>query len=161
MRGTLRRRTIATQGCSHGKEVVMQPTRWSSFPELEAMERRMRRFFDEIGPAPARLPAADVFETEGDYVFEFEVPGFEEKQLAIQVSDHTLAIKGERDESTEEKGKTFHLRERLATQFERRFELPPDVIGDKVFAEFDAGVLTVHAPKEKATEPRNVTIGAK
>jgi HSP20 family protein len=137
----------------------MQLTRWSPFPEFEAMERRMRRFFDEFGPAPATLPAADVYETEGDYVFELEVPGFEEKQLTVQVSDHTLAVKGERAKSTEEKGKAFHLRERLATQFERRFELPPEVVGDKVFAEFDAGVLTVHAPKEKAAEPRQVAIG--
>jgi HSP20 family protein len=137
----------------------MQLTRWSSFPELDAMERRMRRFFDEFVTAPATLPAADVYETDGDYVFELEVPGFEEKELTIQVSDHTLAVKGERDESSEEEGKTFYFRERLATQFERRFELPPEVLGDKVFAEFDAGVLTVHAPKGKAAEPHEVPIG--
>jgi HSP20 family protein len=139
----------------------MQLTRWSSFPELEMMERRMRRFFDEIGAAPASFPAADVYETDGDYVFELEVPGFEEKQLTVQVSDHTLSIKGERAETTEEEDKTFHLRERLATQFERRFELPPEVPGDKVFAEFASGVLTVHAPKETPLEPRKVAIAAK
>ena len=69
-------------------------------------------------------PAADVYETDGDYVFELEVPGFEEKQLTVKVSDHTLTVRGERAETTEEKGKTFHLPRRLSTQFERRFELP-------------------------------------
>lgn len=138
----------------------MQLTRWSSFPELDSMERRMRRFFD-VGAAPAPLPAADVYETDGDYVFELEVPGFEEQQLTVQVSDHTLSVRGERAKETEEKGKTFHLHERLATQFERRFQLPPEVLGDKVFADFDAGILTVHAPKQQAAEPRKVAIGTK
>jgi HSP20 family protein len=141
-----------------GKEVVMQLVRWSPFPELDAMERRMRRFFDQVGAAPASVPAADVYETNGDYVFEFEVPGFDEKQLTVQVSDRVLSVKGERAETTEEEGTTFHLRERLATQFERRFELPPETLGSKVFAEFKDGVLTVHAPKEAVGEPRTVAI---
>lgn len=139
----------------------MQLIRWSPFPELDVMERRMRRFLEDIGAAPMAPPAADVYETDGDYVFELEVPGFEEKQLTVNVSDHTLTISGERAETTEEKGRTFHLHERLSKQFERRFELPPEALTDKVFADFRAGVLTVHAPKEKATESREVAIAAK
>ena len=139
----------------------MQLIRWSPFPELDVMERRMRRFLEDHGAAPMAPPVADVYETDGDYVFELEVPGFEEKQLTVKVSDHTLTVRGERAETTEEKGKTFHLRERLSTQFERRFELPPEALTDKVFADFTAGVLTVHAPKEKATESREVAIAAK
>jgi HSP20 family protein len=139
----------------------MQLTRWSPFIELDAMERRMRRFFDEFGAASVTLPAADVYETDGDYVVELEVPGFEEKQLTVEVSDHTLSVKGERAEAKEQDEKDFFLRERLATQFVRRFELPPEAVTDKVFAEFEAGVLTVHAPKEAAVEPRAVEITAK
>ena len=138
----------------------MQLVRWSPVAELDAMERRLRRFF-ETGEAPTTLPAVDVYETDGDLVFELEVPGFEEKQLTVEVSDHTLSVKGEREEEKERKEQTFHLRERLATQFERRFVLPPEVLGDKLFAEFDAGVLTVHAPQAKAVEPRPVQITAK
>ena len=139
----------------------MQLIRWSPFPELDVMERRMRRFLEDVGAAPMAPPAADVYETDGDYVFELEVPGFEEKQLTVRVSDHTLTVRGEREDTKEEKGKTFHLHERLSKQFERRFELPPEALTDKVFADFAAGVLTVHAPKEKATESREVAIAAK
>ncbi len=139
----------------------MQLIRWASFPELDAMERRMRRFLEDVGAAPMAPPAADVYETDGDYVYELEVPGFEEKQLTVKVSDHTLTVRGERAETTEEKGKTFHLRERLSKQFERRFELPPEALTDQVFADFTAGVLTVHAPKEEATESHEVAIATK
>ena len=136
----------------------MNLMRWSPFPELDAMERRMRRAFEEIGIAPAPLPAADVFETEGEYVFELEVPGFTKQELAVEVSNHTLTVKGERAEFTEEEGKTYRLHERLAQHFERRFELPSAADTEQVTADFSAGILTVHAAKEATAKPRKVGI---
>ena len=138
----------------------MQLVRWNPFQELDTMERRMRRLFDEAGIVPAPLPAADVYETNGEYVYELEVPGFEEKELAIEVSDHTLTVKGERTEEKQEEGKTFRLQERLASRFERRFELPSEADSGKIAADFKAGVLTVHAPKGKTLEPHKVKIAA-
>ena len=138
----------------------MQLVRWNPSQELDVMERRMRRLFDEAGIIPAPLPAADVYETPGEYVLELEVPGFDEKELAIEVSDHTLTVKGERAEEKEEEGKTFRLQERLAKQFERRFELPAEADSGRVAADFKAGVLTVHAPKAKTSEPHKVEIAA-
>ena len=139
----------------------MQLTRWSLFPELDAMQRPLRHLFDDVGVLSATVPVADVYETDDDYVFELEVPGFEDTQLTVQVSDHTLSIKGEREQAAEQDETTFHLRERFATRFERRFRLPPEVVGDKVFAEYDAGVLSVHAPKGETVEPREVGIVTK
>ena len=125
----------------------------SPFAELDAVERRMRRLFDEFGVVPAPLPPADLYETDGEFVLELEVPGFAESQLDVAVSDRTLVVKGERTEEQEErKGKTFRLQERLARRFERRFELPPSIVVERLGAEFQDGVLTIHAPKsEKAT----------
>ena len=139
----------------------MQLVRWSPFAELDAMERRMRRVFDEAGITPAPLPAADVYETDAEYIFELEVPGFEEEKLSVEVVDHTLTVKGERTEEKEEQGKTFRLQERLAKEFERRFELPLEADAAEIAADFKAGVLTVHAPKAKAAKPRAVAIATK
>ena len=140
----------------------MQIVPWSPFHELDAMERRMRRILDNASFTPASLPAADVYETEGEYVFELEVPGFEQKELAIEVNDHTLTVKGERTEEKQEEGKTFRLHERLANQFERRFALPIETDTDKIAADFTTGVLTVHAPKAPAAaKPRAVAISRK
>ena len=61
--------------------------RWSPFQELDAMERRMRRIFGDIGLVPATLPATDVYETEKEFVLEIEAPGFEEKELTIGKND--------------------------------------------------------------------------
>jgi HSP20 family protein len=141
---------------------AMALVRWNPIQELDTIERRMRRFFDDVGFTPAPLPAADLYETDQEFVVEVEVPGFEEKQLAVEVSDHTLVVKGERvEEKEEEKGKTFRLQERLARQFERRFELPTSVVVDKLDAAFKDGVLTVHAPKTERATPHKVEILAK
>ena len=136
----------------------MTLVRWNPFFELDSMERRMRRLLDEVGVAPIPLPAADVYETEGEFIFELEVPGFEEKELSVEVSDHTLAVKGERTETKDENKKTFRLQERLSKSFERRFELPAEADTGKLAADFGKGVIKVHAPKTKVETPRKIAI---
>jgi len=128
------------------------------FTEFDSMERRMRRLFEEIGFAPTLAPAADVYETDEEFVVELEVPGYEEKELSIEVSDHLLAIKGARAKATEEKTKEFALHERLERKFERRFILPSEADTDHVKAVFSKGVLEVHAQKVQEAKPRKVVI---
>jgi HSP20 family protein len=133
--------------------------KWSPFRELDLMERRMRRLLDDVGFAPALLPAVDVYETEDEFVLELEVPGYEEKELTIEAFDHTLAIAGERSEAEEKSDKVFRLHERLEKHFERRFELPPEADTKHLTAVFENGVLEVHAPKSAQVKPRKIAIG--
>ena len=132
--------------------------KWTPFRELDLMDRRMRRFFEELGVAPARAPAADLYETESEVVVELEVPGFDEKELEIVVSDHVLAVSGEREEEKERTEKTLRLHERLEKRFARRFELPTDVDSEHVTAKYAKGVLTVHVPKTAHEKPRTIEI---
>ena len=134
--------------------------KWTPFRELDAMERRIRRMLGDFGFAPA-LPAADVYETADEFVVELEVPGYEEKELGIEVSDHTVTVTGEREETKEEKEKTFWLQERLERQFERRFELPAEADTEHLQAVFKKGVLELHAPKLQTAKPRKVEISKK
>jgi HSP20 family protein len=138
----------------------MTLVRWSPFQDIETVDRRIRRMFDQVGIVPA-WPAADVYESNGEYIYELEVPGYEEKDLAVMVRDRMLTVRGEKAEKKEEKEKTFYLNERLAKTFERRFELPTEAMTDKVAAEFKQGVLIVHAPKAAEVEPRKIAITAK
>jgi HSP20 family protein len=138
----------------------MALVRWSPFQELDAVERRMRHMFDQVGIAAA-WPATDVYESAGEYVFELEVPGYEEKDLTVEVRDHMLTVRGEKSETKEEKQKTYFVNERLARSFERRFELPAEAVSDEVAAEFTKGVLVVHAPKAAEVKPRTIEIAAK
>jgi HSP20 family protein len=134
--------------------------RWAPFQDLDVIERRMRRVLEDFGVAPAPLPAADMYETETELVVELDVPGFEEKELALEVSDSTLIIKGERTKEREEKEKSFYLHERLEKHFERRFKLPPEADLDHIQATFHTGVLEVHVPKVEEAKARKIEIKA-
>ena len=136
----------------------MAIVRWTPFTELDSMDRRIRRLFEEIGFAPGLAPAADVYETADEFVVEVEVPGYDEKELSIEVSDHTLAVRGSHSGTTEEKHKEFALHERLEREFERRFVLPREADTEHVKAVFSKGVLEVHAHKLPAAKAKQIAI---
>ena len=131
--------------------------KWSPFRELDLMERTMRRMLGT--PFESVLPAADVYETKDEFVVELEVPGYEEKELTIEVTDHVLTVKGGHEELKEQKEKAFRLHERLEKEFERRFALPTTVNSEKLTATFKKGVLELHAPKIEMAIPKKIPIG--
>lgn len=135
--------------------------KWTPFRELDLMERRMRRLLEDLGFGPMSMPAADVYETPEEFVVELEVPGFDEKELQIEVSDHTLTVRGEAAAEKEEKERTFLLHERLERAFERRFHLPEEADTEKLRAVFDKGVLEIHAPKVVPAKAKRVPIEVK
>ena len=92
-----------------------------------------------------------------------EVPGYDEKELSVTISDHTLAVTGDRKEesSKPQKTKSLRIRERLESHFERRFQLPLEADSAHVRAEYAKGVLTLHVPKLAGRQPRTVEIAKK
>ena len=131
--------------------------RWTPFRDLELMEQRMRRLFPPVAAPIA--PAADIIETKDEFVFELEVPGFEEKELGVELSDHLLTITGKRTVEKDSTEKTLRLHERLESSFERSFQLPPDTDGEHLKATYSKGILTLHVPKTAHPKPLKVPIG--
>ncbi|HEV8461159.1 MAG TPA: Hsp20/alpha crystallin family protein [Gaiellaceae bacterium] len=123
-------------------------------PDLDLV---MRQLFGDVGFAPTLTPAADVYESPSELIVELDVPGFDEKQLTVAISDHVLTVTGERTEEIAKTDETLRLRERLESHFERRFQLPPETDTERMSAEYGKGVLTLHVPKVKA-KPRTVEI---
>lgn len=94
-------------------------------------------------------PSVDVFETGEEFVLTAEVPGVERKQIDLQVKDHTLFLKGQRNPGGEVSQPVYHRLERPSGVFERRFNLPEDIDADKIRANLNEGVLTVTLPKKQ------------
>jgi len=132
--------------------------KWTPLRELDLLDRRMRRFFEDLGIAPVLLPAADVYETDGEFVVELEVPGFDERELEVAVSDHTLSIAGRHEEKTEATERTVRIHERIDASFERSFQLPTAVESEHVTAEYAKGVLAVHVPKTTRVATHKIEI---
>jgi HSP20 family protein len=133
--------------------------KWDPFRELDLMERSMRRFGMPLTPVLA-LPAADIYETDDEYVIELDVPGYAEKELTIEVSNHMLTVTGKYESASDQQERTYRLAERLQMEFERRFELPLEVDPENMKATFEEGVLELHTPKKAAVEPKKIPVNA-
>ena len=117
---------------------------WQPFPRsLFAAEPLFRR-----GLMRATMPAVDLVESDKAYEVTAELPGMDEKNIDVKVTDGRLTIKGEKQEEKEEKKKDYYLHERRFGSFERSFELPESVDAEKIEASFKKGVLTVTLPKK-------------
>jgi HSP20 family protein len=92
-------------------------------------------------------PSVDVFETDEEFVLTAELPGVERKQIDLQVKEHTLFLKGQRNPGGEVSQQVYHRLERPSGVFERRFNLPGDVDAENIRANLNEGVLTVTLPK--------------
>lgn len=94
-------------------------------------------------------PRIDVKETEKGLEVSAELPGVDEKDIALEIDDDVLTIKGEKKQEKEEKDEKsgYHLMERSYGSFARSIRLPYAVKADSVTAEFSKGVLKVHCPK--------------
>ena len=97
-------------------------------------------------------PAVDVSEGEKDYTVTAELPGLEEKDIEVTVTDHLLTIKGEKSYEKEEKNKDHHVSERAYGSFQRAFTVPDGVDAEKISAALAKGVLTVTMPKTEAAQ---------
>ncbi|HEY1514738.1 MAG TPA: Hsp20/alpha crystallin family protein [Gaiellaceae bacterium] len=131
--------------------------RWTPLREVELMEQRMRRMFPALITSPT-TPAADILETRNEIVIELEVPGYEERDLDVEVSDHTLTVAGNRDLEKTSDEATVRLHERLASSFERTFQLPSRTDGEHLEATYGNGILTLRVPKTDQPKPHKVTV---
>jgi HSP20 family protein len=93
-------------------------------------------------------PAVDIAEKDNAYEITADLPGIDEKNVEVQLSNGNLTIKGEKKEEKEEKKKDYYLQERRFGSFERTFGVPEGVDADKIEANFKKGVLTVTMPKK-------------
>ena len=121
---------------------------------LFALHREMNRMFDDFARSfelemPARFnlsdnwPRVEINDSENEVKIVAELPGMDQKDIDISVTDGLLTIKGEKQSET---NGTLYT-ERWHGQFQRSLPLGPDVDPDQVNAEMKNGMLTVTAKK--------------
>lgn len=137
-----------------------RPTATAPYDPFHLMHERMDRMFEDLfGPlvtADAVTPLApriDVVETDKEFRFTAELPGVDDKEVEVTLSEGMLTIKGEKKSETKEEKEGSVIRmERRFGSFQRSFSLPKNVDDTKVGATFDKGVLTVTVPKKEGAE---------
>jgi len=89
----------------------------------------------------------DVFKTEKAYIITAEIPGIEEKNLDIEVSDDAVVVKGEKLQGVQKDEGDLYFSERCYGAFRRTFALPKDADRKNIAAKYAHGVLTVTVPR--------------
>jgi HSP20 family protein len=104
------------------------------------------------------VPPLDVSEAENEVTIRAEIPGIAAKDLDISVSGTTLSISGQKQEEQEKKGENYYMCERRFGSFRREVELPDTVDPDKITAESDNSVITIHVARKPGAKPRHVEV---
>jgi HSP20 family protein len=141
---------------------------------LSPLQQEMNRIFDDFfrgwDATPARFsegrfgffqPSIDVKQSEKEIVIKAELPGLDEKDVEVLLTDGALTIRGEKREEKEEKGETYYHMERTYGSFKREIPLPAGVDQKKVQAQFKNGVLSVTLQKTEEAKAKSKKIPIK
>ena len=138
-----------------------------------ALHREMNRMFDDFfrdleaspyesgGSWETFSPSIDVREDEKEVIVKAELPGMDEKDIDVSLTDNGLTIKGEKKAEKEEKGKDYWHREASYGAFQRVIPLPAGLNPEKVAARFKNGVLTVTLPRFEEVKSKGRKIAVK
>jgi len=121
---------------------------------------------DSLLPPATRLfnhmPVVDVLETDGSYILEMELPGYDEKNIEVHLDGANLTIASKHDEEKKkDDSKTVYLiKERKSASFSRSFRLPQNANPEAVSASFKNGVLILEIKKRAEDQKRAIMINA-
>ena len=138
--------------------------RWEPFRELASLQTEMGRLMNGLFEGPGRaiqswVPALDVWETDTEVVYAFDLPGIPEEKIELEVHDETLTVSAEREKVAEEQSDRFYRFERRYGSFSRAVGLPQGVDETKIAASYQDGVLEVRVPKPEEAKPRKISLG--
>lgn len=133
----------------------MLPTLMSDFFEgdklfnadLLTLENNMMKWFD----LDAKVPSANVLETEKEFKVELAAPGMEKKDFKVEMDNGCLVISAEKKEEKKEEKNNYTRREFSYNAFSRKFVLPDNILPEKIDAKYDNGILHLVLPKKEIT----------
>jgi HSP20 family protein len=124
----------------------------------DEMDRMLARFEHNFPSFPSlfrggdgegafMVPEVDVRDARDSISIEVDLPGVEEKDVTVTLTNGVLTIKGEKRHEKEDKNENYYVAERSYGAFERSLRLPDAIDDKKVEASFDKGVLKITAAK--------------
>src|SRR5919199_6218911 len=94
--------------------------RWEPFREIATLQNEMSRLMNTVvggnGETTTRswVPALDVWETDSEVVYAFDLPGIPEDKISIEFEDGAITVTAERERKVEQQDDRFY-------RFQRRF----------------------------------------
>ena len=117
-------------------------------------------FMDDVEPTryPMEMMKCDIYEKDGAYHIEADIPGFKKEEIAVECEDGYLTITAEKNEEKEDSDKKYLKRERSYSKNTRKFYVG-DIDSNEIKAEFKDGILSLVVPKqEKLSNKKTIDI---
>jgi len=131
----------------------LQETLYRLFDEQTTRERPAR----EAVPTPWS-PAVDIYEASETFVLTAELPGMDQDDIHLEITEDLLVLRGERPLHTGAPVLSYHRVERPNGIFQRTFRLPAVVDPQTVSAAYRDGVLRITLPKRGSGRPIGVRV---
>lgn len=114
-------------------------------------------FDDFISSKREQNMKCDIYEKNGSYHIEMDIPGFSKEDIKLEAKDGYLTISAEKNNETneEDNDKNYIRRERVYGKYERSFYLG-DLDQDKIDAEFKNGILKITVPKKEVIDDKKI-----
>ena len=104
-------------------------------------------------------PAVDVWETDTEVRFAFDLPGIDRDKIDVELEDGALTVTAVRERTDEVQDDRLYSFERRFGSFSRTIALPQGTPEDSIKADYKDGVLEVRVPKPEQPKPRRIEIG--
>lgn len=126
----------------------------------DAMDRMLEETMTELTPREREMTLAVDVQTDGDgYLIKAFTPGLNAEDLAIEVINNTISIRGEfKAAEGEQKELKYLLSELPAGRFVRVLTLPTALDSGKAEASIKDGVLSLRVPKAEAHRPKTISV---
>ena len=141
----------------------MALVRWRNFDELDRLQRRFNRLFEEFSLPTwteeeqwMTTPRAELTQTDEEVLLKLEVPGMKAEDLNIEVSKDSISISGERKQEHREEKEGVTRTEFHYGKFHRVIPLPVKIDNTNTTAEYKDGILNLKLPK--AEEEKNKVV---
>ena len=135
----------------------MALVKWDPFRDVAELQNRINCMFDESFDRsreldgeidlPAWRPAVDIYEAENGIAIAVELPGVGKENVAVEVKDDVLTLKGERLANPAISEDNYYRRERFFGPFKRSFTLHQNIQPDQIKATFKDGILQIEIPR--------------
>ncbi len=126
------------------------------------MDLMPRRFFDDmfddfLTSRKEQNMKCDIYEKDGNYHIEMDIPGFNKEDISVETKDGYLTITADKkqEQTEEDKDKNYIRRERVYGKYERSFYLG-DLDEDHIDASFENGMLNITVPKKEVVDTKKV-----
>jgi len=119
----------------------------------QLLEEAIRGFSHESGWAPA----SNVWEDEKGFYVQLALPGWEPKDVSIELEKQVLTVTGSHKPEADSTRKVYQW-EMASGQFTQRYRLPNFVDQEQASATHKNGLLTIAFPKRQEAKLRRIEI---